>query len=97
MGPDSAALGDEHVSKEENQVQRNTQIPSDEVLIVERDAVVVNKDVKVLGEQDEAAEEERNVGSDEALGSDVGHDAVGDVLLATRFEEVDVCDEEGDP
>lgn len=98
LGLNTLALGDELVSEDQNQIQGNTQVSGDEVLVVEvAPFLVVREDVVVLGENDQNAETQGDVGADDAEGGDVGQVGVGDVLGATGAHEVDVGDQDRDP
>lgn len=96
VGLDRAALGDEHVSEDEHEVERDAEVAGDEGGIVE-ELGRLDEDGVVLGEGDEAAEEEGDVAAPDAEGSAVGHDVVGNLLDAAGLDEVDVSDEDGDP
>lgn len=97
VGGDTTALGEDHVAEEEDEVERDTEVGGDEGGVVEALAGLDDEDAKVLGEGDDAAEEEGDVAAPDAEGRLVGHDAVGDVLGAAGLDEVDVGDEDGDP
>ncbi|KFH40351.1 hypothetical protein ACRE_089840 [Hapsidospora chrysogenum ATCC 11550] len=96
LGGDAATLGDEHVAKDEHEVQGNAKVASDKGGIVEGLAVP-DEDGEVLGEGNQAAEEERNAAPPRAQGRTVGQFAVGNVLHTASLDEVDVRDEDGDP
>ena len=93
---DAAALGPEHVAEQEDDVQGNTEVARDEGGVV-KGLTAEDEDAVVLGEGDDAAEEEGDVAAPDAEGCLVGHDAVGDVLRLAALAEVDVGDEDGDP
>lgn len=63
----------------------------------EASVITLGEDAKVLGQGDEAAEEEGTVGADQAEGSDVGHLVIGKALCLARLQEVDVCHQDRDP
>lgn len=97
MGLDALALGNEHVAEEHDDVERDSKISSDEVLVVKLAGGGVDEDVEVLGQGDEDREEQDDDGTPVALRGDIGHGAVGNVLGATSTEEEEVGDEDGDP
>lgn len=95
-GRNTAALLDEDVAKDEDQVQGNTEVTRDKLGIIER-LTGVNEDAKVLGESNETAEEQCTVAAVDTQRGTVGEDAAGDVLSATPLDEVDMGDEDRDP
>jgi len=98
MGLDTLGLLDELVSKQQDQIQRNTKVSSDEVLVVKvAIALIVGEGGKVLGQGDQAAPEEGEVGAPDAEGSSVGELLGGYALGFAGAAEVDVGDEDGDP
>lgn len=97
-GLNTLGLLDELISEEQNQVQRNAQVSSDEVLVVEVAVLlVVGEGGKVLGKGNETAPEEREVRAPDAQGCGVGQLLGGNALSLTGAAEVDVGDEDGDP
>lgn len=96
-GLDSLALCDEHMAKQEDHVDWDTNVSGDKVDVVELDAFGVDESVVVLGQADEDAEKQGDTSANHACGRDVGHGAVGQVLGLAGAQEVDVGDEDGDP
>ena len=99
VGRNAAALGDDHVANDEDEIQGNAEVASNESSVVKLAVhlATVEEDGEVLGECDDAAEEEGDVASPDAQGRAIGHDAVGDILCAAGLDEVDVRNEDGDP
>lgn len=97
VGLDALALSDEHVAEEHDDVERDSEISSDEVLVVEVAGRGVDEDVEVLGQADEDCEEQADDGTPVALRGDIGHGAVGDVLSAASTKEEEVGDKDGNP
>ena len=97
VGLDTSALGDEHVAKEEDEKHGDTNVTSDEVDLLELDAVLRDEGGEVLGEADEDAEEQSNHGADLADGRNVRHGTVVKTLSLACLQEEDVGDEDGNP
>lgn len=83
----------EFPAENHDQIEWDTEITSDEGLILES----ANEDIKVLGESDKNAPEESKVGSVNTAWSAVWHLIVGNTLGLSCTVEVDVSDEDGDP
>lgn len=88
MRRNAPRLGDEHVSEQQRKVDRNTNVSRDELLVLELGAAVVDKHGKVLGQADEAAEEECNHGAPIPLWRGKGDCAIGEVLRVAGFDKV---------
>lgn len=99
VGLDTLALLDELVTKQQNQVQRNTKVSSDEVLVVKVaiGLLVMGEGSEVLGEGNQAAPEEGEVRAPDAEGSGVWKLLGCHALGLAGAAEVDVGDEDGDP
>ena len=98
VGLNALGLLDELVSEQQNQVQRDTKVASDEVLVVKvAIALVVGEGSKVLGQGDQAAPEQGEVGAPDTEGCGVRELLGGDTLSLAGAAEVDVSDEDGDP
>lgn len=96
------ALHDKLVPEDHDKVQRDTQVRSNEVLIIPRAirvlaSVLGQKVVEPLENGDQAAEHETDVRPPDSAGRDKGQGAVGDILSAARAHEVDVRHQDGDP
>lgn len=102
LGTDTLALHDELVSEDHDEIQWDTQVGSDEVLVV---PLAVRAGARVLGQEvvetledgDEAAEEQTDVRTPDSARGDKSHGAVWNILSAARAHEVDVGHEDGDP
>lgn len=68
-------------------------VASDEVLVLE----AANEDVEVLGQRHEAAESQGAVATPQAEGRLVAHGLLVNALRAASLDEVDVCNQNGDP
>lgn len=88
------------VPQQHDEVKRDAQIPRDEILVIEDwfvAALNMHEDVEVLEDGYDDAEGEREIGAVETEGGDVGQALGVDALGSARFDEVDVCHEDGDP
>lgn len=94
MRADALALGEDLVAGDQDEVDGNTQVSSDEGGVL---GLEVRKDVVVLGQGNDNAEEQGDVGAPDAERSEVGHGAVGDTLGNAGAAETDVGNEDGDP
>lgn len=94
-------LHDELVTEDHDDVEWDSEVGGDEVLVVELSVsswlVVWHKVVESLEESDEAAEEERDVGSPDSSWRDEWHLAVEDTLGLASSNKVDVGDQDRDP
>ncbi|KFZ18975.1 hypothetical protein V501_00877 [Pseudogymnoascus sp. VKM F-4519 (FW-2642)] len=102
LGTHTLALHDELVPEDHDEVQWDTQVRSDKVLVVPLAvrvlaSVLGQEEVEALEDGDQTAEDETDVRAPESAGRDEGHGAVGDVLGAARAHKVDVGDQDGDP
>jgi hypothetical protein len=99
LRPHPHRLKPELISKDHPQIQRNTKVSGNEVLVVEVPVGVgrVHEHGVVLGQGDEDAEEDGAVGAVDAEGRGVGEGRGGDVLRDAGANEVDVRDEDGNP
>lgn len=95
MGTDALALGRELVSEDQDQVDRNSKVSSDECRVIS--AEITDENIKVLGQCNQDAEEQGDVRAPDAQRCVVRHDIVGDALSLTGATEGDVGDENGDP
>lgn len=73
------------------------EITGDEVLVVKVAVFALGEDVEVLSQRNQAAEEQRNVRSDEAKWSSVRQLVVGDTLSSARTHKEDVRNQKRDP
>lgn len=89
-------FGVDYVFEEEDEVERNIEVISDEGFEVERDIIGFDEDIEVFGKSDEVVEEECNVCVLEVKGCFVREGVFGNILCFVCFDEVDVSDEEGD-
>ena len=95
-------LLDKFVPEDHSQIERDSQITRNEALVIEVlqtgvAALDMHKGVKVLEDGDHDAEGQSEVCPIQAKRRGVGHLRVGDALGAPRFDEIDVCDEDGYP
>jgi hypothetical protein len=94
---DASAAGENHVSKEHDNVQRNSKVAGNEVLIVKIETVDVDEDVEVLCQTNENDKGQGDDGTPESLRGDIGHGRIGDVLGAASTEEEEISDKDGNP
>lgn len=85
---DAARLGDDHVAKQHDDIHGDTDVARDEFLDVEVALAIVQENSEVLGDADEAAEEQSNHGAPVALGGGKRHGAVRDVLSLAGLNKV---------
>ena len=101
LWPDGLRLHDDLISDDHDDVERNTKVGGDEVLVVELSVsswlVVWDEVVESLEEGYEAAEEEGDVGSPNSSWRDEWHLAVKNTLGLAGSNEVDVRNEDRDP
>lgn len=98
LGLDPFALGHEFIPEDEDQIDRDPQVRCDELLVVEVAPFrVVCEHVERFGQGDDDAENQGAPGAGDAQGRLVRERGVGDVLGLPGPDEVDVCDEDGDP
>lgn len=98
QGIHALATSCELVPEDQHQVQRDTEVGRDEVLVVEVAPLrVVGEDVEVLGQGDDNAEEQGTVGAGNTERRGVGHALDGDLLGLASTHEVDVGDQDRDP
>lgn len=99
LWPDGLRLHDDLVSKDHDDVEWDTEVSSDEVLVIEVSVClwVWDEVVESLEEGDEAAEEEGDVGSPNSSWRDKWHLAVKNTLGLAGSDEVDVRNQNRDP
>lgn len=102
LGTHALALHEELVPKDHNQVQGDTKVRGDEVLVIPLSVralaiVLGNEEVEALEDGNQAAEDEGDVRAPESAGRDKGHGAVGHVLRAASAHKVDVGHQDRDP
>jgi len=101
LGPHSLGLHDELVAEDHDEVERDPQVGSDEVLVVpfavSARLVVRDEVVEALEEGDQTAEEEGDVRSPDSSRRDKRQGRIRDALCFASTNEVDVGDEDRDP
>lgn len=95
-------LVDQLVSGDHAQVQWNTQVPGDEVAIIETletwiPRFRVDEDIKVLEYRNQDAKAEGEVSAVDAERSNISHLVIRNTLSCAGFQEVDMCHEDGNP
>lgn len=92
LGPGALGLVDQLVAEDHDQVQRNAQVSSNEVLVVKRAVGTLCENGKVLGDCNNAAPEESKVRAPFAEGCLVGKSLGVNALSIAGIDEVDVRD-----
>lgn len=98
----SLTLHDKLVPQDHEKVQRDTQVCSDEVLVVPLSVraltrVLGKEEVEALEDGNQDAEAETDVRAPDSAGRDKGQGAVGNVLGTTSAHKVDVGNQNRDP
>lgn len=97
MRLNATAAGEEHVSEEHENVERNSKVSCNEVLIVKSGVLGVDEDVEVLCQTDKNDKGQADDSTPESLRGDIRHGTIGDVLGAASTQEEEVGDKDGNP
>lgn len=93
----ASTAGEEHVSEEHGNIERNSKISCYEVLVVKIGGLRVDEDVEVLCQTDKNDKGQADDGTPESLRGDIRHCTIGDVLGAASAQEEEVGDKDGNP
>lgn len=97
MRLNATAAGEEHVSEEHKNVERDSKVSCNEVLVVKSGVLGVDEDVKVLCQADKNDKGQADDSTPVSLRGDVRHGTVGDVLGAASAQEEEVGNKDGNP
>lgn len=94
---DTSTAGEEHVSEEHGNIERNSKVSCNEVFVVKLGVFGVDKDVEVLCQTNKNDKGQADDGPPESLRSDIRHGTIGNVLGAASAQEEEVGDKDGNP